>query len=85
MEDMLSMGDMRSIFSVTDRFGIDRETVRVELTKEDPGSVNRREDGNLAIVAPRSTGVDRWLPALKAELESLGYMELEDDEDGEDE
>ena len=40
-EGVIDMGDMRVIFSVTDAFGIHRESVRVELGKEDPGAVAR--------------------------------------------
>lgn len=73
MEDMISMEDMGLVFQVTDELGIDRESIRVELTKEDPGSVERREDGAIEIVVPLSTSLDEWLPTLDSELRTLGY------------
>ena len=36
-EGIIDMADMGIIFSVTDALGIDRESVSVELAKEDPG------------------------------------------------
>ena len=81
MEDMLSMDDMRAVFGVTDAFDIDREVIRVDLAKEDPGHVAQGSDGNLAIVVPLTTSVEAWLPVFKAELEKLGYVESEDDEE----
>ena len=36
-DGIIGMEDMDAIFSVTDSFGIHRESVSVELSKEDPG------------------------------------------------
>ncbi len=38
-DGIIDMHDMETIFSVTDGLGIHRESVSVELTKEDPGLV----------------------------------------------
>ena len=75
MEDMLSMDDIRAVFNITDAFGIDRETIRIELTKEDPGSLALRDDANLEIVVPLSISIEAWLPSFRAELGELGYVE----------
>ena len=72
-EDMIGMDDMAQIFEVSDAFEIDREVIRVELTKEDPGSVMRRSDGMIEIVVPLTMPLESWLPTLKSELEGLGY------------
>ena len=40
-DGIIDMHDMETIFSVTDSLGIHRESVTVELTKEDPGLVQR--------------------------------------------
>ena len=40
-DQIIDMSDMAAVFSVTDQMGIHRESVRVELTKEDPGSIGR--------------------------------------------
>ena len=72
-EDMIGMEDMGAIFEVTDDLEIDRETIRVELTKEDPGSVVRNPDGTIGIVVPLSTPLESWLPKLKSELLKLGF------------
>ncbi|MBI4203010.1 MAG: hypothetical protein HY532_07865 [Chloroflexi bacterium] len=74
MEDIISMADMRAIFSVTDDFGIDREQIRVELEKADPASVKLSNQGMLEITAPL-TGLEAWLPALRRELLRLGLTE----------
>ena len=77
MEEMIGMADMGLIFEVTDALEIDRELVRVELTKEDPGSVKvvlgglSRQDSLIEIVVPLSTPLDEWLPTLEAELKTL--------------
>ncbi|MBI4312294.1 MAG: hypothetical protein HY681_10995 [Chloroflexi bacterium] len=75
MEDTITMADMRAIFSVTDAFGVDREKLRVELEKADPGSVTLGNAGMLEIVAPLSIPVRAWLPALRDSLASLGMRE----------
>ena len=73
MEDIIGMADMGLIFEVTDDLDIDREAVRVELTKEDSGSVRRGAGGDIEIVVPLSTPLEEWLPTLKAELQRLGF------------
>lgn len=71
-EDMIGMDDMAQIFEVTDALEIDREILRVELTKEDPGSVVKRPDGMIEIVVPLTMPLESWLPTLKSGLEGLG-------------
>ncbi|MBI4199699.1 MAG: hypothetical protein HY535_04420 [Chloroflexi bacterium] len=73
MEDIISMADMALVFEVTDALGIDRELVRVELTKEDPGSVARGPEGMVEIVLPLTVPVESWLPKLKERLEVMGF------------
>ncbi|MSQ22835.1 MAG: hypothetical protein EXR53_05995 [Dehalococcoidia bacterium] len=73
MQDIITMADMGLIFDVTDDLGIDRESIRVELTKEDPGSVRRTAGGLIEIVIPLTTPLESWLPVLKAELQKLGF------------
>ena len=72
-EDMIGMDDMAMIFEVTDDLEIDREMIRVELTKENPGSVVQRPDGMIEIVVPLTTSLETWLPTLRSELKGLGY------------
>ena len=73
MQDIINMADMGLIFGLTDELGIDREALRVDLTKQDPGSVCRGAGGLLEIVVPLMTPLEVWLPTLKAELEKLGF------------
>ena len=40
--DIITMADMAAVFDVTDALSIDRELIRVELTKEDPGAIAAR-------------------------------------------
>ena len=72
MENMINMEDMGLVFQVTDELDIDRESIRVDLAKEDPGSVQGREDGAIEIVVPLSMPLDEWLPTLDSELRALG-------------
>ena len=71
MEEIITIADMNEVYSVTDELGIDRETIRVELTKGDPGSVQRGAGGTTEIVLPLTTPLAEWLPTLRAEVERL--------------
>ena len=70
MEDIISMSDMGLIFDVTDGYGIDRESIRVDLSKEDPGSVRKGESGMIEITVPLTTPLEEWLPALDSRLKA---------------
>ena len=72
-DGIIDMRDMEAIFTVTDDFGIDRETIRVELAKEDPGSVRQSSGGFIEITVPESKTIEEFAPRVKAELEALGY------------
>ena len=80
-EGIITMQDMEAIFSVTDSLGIHRESVSVELTKEDPGSIVKGASGKLEITVPASVAVEEFAGRLQLELTSLGYAPA----DGEDE
>ena len=86
-EGIIDMSDMEVIFSVTDTFGIHRESVRVDLGKEDPGSVAKTAGGMIEITVPESVAIEEFGQRVKTELEALGYafQELEPGEDEEDE
>ena len=79
MDDTISMTDMAMVFDVADEFGIDRETIRVDLTKEDPGSVKLGMGGltgggsTVKIVIPLTQPLEEWLQILRAELVRLGF------------
>ena len=72
-EDIIGMDDMAQVFEVTDALEIDREIIRVELTKEDPGSVVKRSDGMIEIVVPLTEPLEAWLLTLKSGLYGWGY------------
>ena len=80
---IIDMQDMGVIFSITDTMGIHRESVSVELTKEDPGSIERTASGMIEITIPESGTVEEFSQRLQAELEAMGYepKELDEDED----
>ena len=82
-EGIIDMQDMEVIFSVTDSLGIHRESVRVELVKEDPGSVGQGTGGLVEITVPESGSIEEFSQRLTAELEALGYapQEAEDDDE----
>ena len=71
MDDVISLADMALVYEVTDPLGVDRERLRVELTKEDPGHVQRAADGTIEIVLPLTTPVHEWRSTLEAELQKL--------------
>ncbi len=85
-EGIITMQDMQVIFGVTDLMGIHRESVSVELTKEDPGTITQAAGGKIEITVPQSEAVEQFALRLRAELDALGYTEVElvDDEDDED-
>ena len=92
-EGVIDMGDMDAIFSVTDALGIHRELVRVDLGKEDPGSIQKGDAGIIEIVVPESGSIQEFSQKLDAHLKTLGYTpqegavvradetEVEDEED----
>ena len=80
---IIDMQDMGVIFSVTDAMGIHRESVSVELTKEDPGSIGRSSSGVIEITIPETGSVEEFSQRLQAELEAMGY-EPQDSGDEED-
>ncbi len=80
---IIDMQDMGVIFSVTDTMGIHRESVRVELSKEDPGSISRSSGGLIEITVPETGTIEEFSQRLQAELEAMGYepQELDEEED----
>ncbi|PZC50722.1 MAG: hypothetical protein DK304_000592 [Chloroflexi bacterium] len=68
---MISMSDMGLIFDITDVHGIDREHIRVDLSKEDPGLITRNESGLFEIVVPLTTSLEDWLPTLDSALAKI--------------
>jgi len=73
--DIITMEDMANLFDVTDSFLIDRESIQVELMKEDPGVVNVEGDGTLEITLPLNATVKEWSVTLRNTLEQLGYAQ----------
>ena len=84
-EGVIDMGDMEVIFSVTDALGIHRESVRVELAKEDPGSIDKGTGGLIEITVPESKTIQEFSRQLEEKLKAIGYTPQElpsDEEDG---
>ena len=76
MDSIITMEDMEAVYGVTDDLGIDRESLNVELAKEDPGAWGRAVSGMskrevFEITLPESTPLDEWLPTLRAGLQEL--------------
>ena len=83
---IINMDDMDAIFSVTDVMGIHRESVSVELTREDPGSINRTGGGTIELTVPESRSAQEFASELRTALEAMGYVASEpEDDDEEDE
>jgi hypothetical protein len=83
-EGIISMHDMAVIYEVTDPFGIDREAITVELSKEDPGSIGRNARGIIEITVPESGTVAEFAQRLRAELEAMGYIPRETEDQDQD-
>ncbi|MBT99354.1 MAG: hypothetical protein CL902_12125 [Dehalococcoidia bacterium] len=88
-EDLIGMEDMSAIFEVTDALGIHRESVRVELTKEDPGSIQRVADGMVEITLPVNESAEIFCRKLRIDLEAMGFEASDsmfdyDDDEGDD-
>jgi hypothetical protein len=79
-EGIISMQDMEVIFSVTDSLGIHRESVSVELTKEDPGSIAKSSRGKSEITVPESGTVQEFGQRIRQDLTAMGYSEVDDPE-----
>ncbi len=89
-EELIGMDDMAAIFEVTDALGIHRESVRVELTKEDPGSIQRAGDGIVEITLPVNESTEIFCRKLRIDLEAMGFRPSDnvlsyDDDDEDDE
>ena len=81
---------MEAIFEGTDSLGIHRESVRVELTKADPGSIQRVADGLVEITLPVYERAEVFCRKLRIDLEAMGFeapaamLNYDDDEDDDD-
>ena len=69
---IITMEDMAVVFSVTDDFGIHRESVSVDLAREDPGEVSV-DGGKVEITLPASQTPADFASTIRSELESRGY------------
>ena len=80
-DEIITMADMNTIFLVTDQMGIHRESVRVELAKEDPGSIGSGPGGIIEITVPETGAIQDFTARLQSELEAMGYEFQEFDDD----
>lgn len=76
MDEIITMNDMALVYEVVDDLGIDRESINVELGKEDPGGCVMGDGGMMKrevieITLPLTTPLQDWLPVLKAGLQEL--------------
>ena len=76
-EELIGMDDMAAIFEVTDALGIHRESVRVKLTKEDPGSIQRVADGMVEITLPVNESAEVFCRKLRIDLEAMGFQPVD--------
>ena len=70
---LITMDDMAVVFSVTDDFAIHRESVSVELAREDPGEVNVTDRGSVEITLPSSRTPADFADTIRAELVAGGF------------
>ncbi len=71
--DIITMADMAAVFDVTDALSIDRELIRVELTKEDPGAIQQAANGEIEIVLPLTPPLAPFMASLRRALVGMGY------------
>ncbi len=69
---IITMDDMAVVFAITDDFGIHRESVSVELAREDPGEISV-SGGKVEITLPASQTPADFAAAIRTELEARGY------------
>ena len=72
-DEVIGMDDMAAVFAVTDSLGIHRESVRVELSKEDPGSLNLRDNVIVEITLPVTESIESFCQRVRTQLEAIGY------------
>ena len=70
---IITMEDMAAVFAITDDFAIHRESVSVELAREDPGEVIVTDRGAVEITLPVSQSPTDFAPTIRSELEARGY------------
>ena len=63
---MIGSQDMDLILSVTDRLGIHRGSVKLMLSKEDPGSIVRTDSGTIEITVPETGPIQEFIQHLEA-------------------
>ena len=82
-DGIIDMHDMDTIFAITDALGIHRESVSVELTKEDPGLIQQGSNRSVEITIPASVPVEEFAEKLQRELTRMGYVpgDAEEEED----
>ena len=67
-DEIINMDDMNTIFAVTDKLGIHRESVSVDLTKEDPGTISQSSPSTIEITIPLTTSTEEFSKRLESEL-----------------
>ena len=73
--DIITMADMAAVFDVTDAFSIDRESISVELSKEDPGAISAAANGEIEITLPLTEPLAPFLAGVRQHLIGVGYTE----------
>ena len=71
--DIITMADMAAVFDVTDALSIDRELIRVELSKEDPGAIAQSAKGEIEITLPLTPPLAPFMASLRQALVGMGY------------
>ena len=72
-DEVIGMDDMVAVFAVTDSLGIHRESVSVELSKEDLGSLELQDNGKVEITLPVTESTESFCERVRAQLEAMGY------------
>ncbi len=68
MGDTVSFQHINDILLLTDRLGINRESVEIPLSTASPGRVRKLPTGKIEIIVDAEVPFDRWLASLEAQL-----------------
>lgn len=67
----VSFQQINQILELTDRLGINRESVEIPLGAESPGIIRKLPNGKLEIVVDADIGFDEWLYSLEQKMRDV--------------
>jgi uncharacterized protein YidB (DUF937 family) len=71
MLNMVSFKQITQILDLTDRLGLNRESVEIPLSAETPGVVRKLPNGKLEIVVAADQSFEEWLGSLEPKITAV--------------